>query len=291
MTNLFDLTGKTILVTGASRGLGRELALGFARAGADLVVTARSASALEEVVNAIRAEGRDALAIVADLATPEGSALVAEQALAWKGTVDVLVNNAGYSEPTPFLETDDAQFERVFAINFTAVVRLTRAIGAHMIARKSGSVILIGSALGRTAIPGNVSYLATKGALEQLGRGLAVEWARKGVRVNTIAPGFFETEIVPEVTGEGGLGEYVRQADADATRGRAARARERRALSRVAGIDLRHGIDGERRWWMDGGVARAGRRSRLRERERHHRDSDADGRDDERRHDPSRGRR
>ncbi|MFO0696121.1 MAG: SDR family oxidoreductase [Polyangiales bacterium] len=211
MTGPFDFTGKTVLVTGASRGIGRALALGFAEAGADLVVTARSRGALDALVEEVRAKGRDAVAIEADLVDPAAADRITAEALARKGVIDVLVNNAGTSEPKAFVETDDALFERVFALNFGAVVRLSRSVGKHMLERRKGSIILLGSVLGRTAIPGNVAYYASKGALEQLGRGLAVEWARTGVRVNTLAPGFVDTEIVAGVTEPGGLGDYVRR--------------------------------------------------------------------------------
>jgi NAD(P)-dependent dehydrogenase (short-subunit alcohol dehydrogenase family) len=211
VTAPFDFRGQVVLVTGASRGIGRAIAIGFAEAGADVVVTSRDARALDEVVAAIRERGREALALAADLSTSEGAERVATSALAWKGAIDVLVNNAGTSEPKPFVDSDDALFDRVFALNVSAVVRVTRAIGPSMLARKKGSVIFVGSVLGRTAIPGNASYYASKGAVEALARGLAVEWARTGVRVNTLAPGFVDTDLVAEVREPGGLGDYAKR--------------------------------------------------------------------------------
>lgn len=204
-----DFAGKLVVVTGASRGLGRALALGFAEAGADLVVTARTAQALDDVVQAIRALGREALPIGADLGTAEGCAAVASGALALRGHVDVLVNNAGMSAPTPFMTTDDAHWDAMLAVNLTSAVRLSRAFAASMLARKSGSIIMLGSVLGRTVIPGNASYYVTKAAIEQLARALAVEWARKGVRVNCLAPGFFATELVEDAQHDGPFREYV----------------------------------------------------------------------------------
>jgi len=195
--SIFDFSGKRVVVTGASRGLGRELALGFARAGADLVLTARQQPLLEQVASEVRALGREALVVPADLATREGAdALIAATLAA--GPVDVLVNNAGYSEPLPFVDAGDDVWERVMAINVMGVVRLTRGLGAAMLARGQGNVIMVGSVLGRTAIPGASPYITSKGAIEQLTRALGVEWARKGVRVNALAPGFMDTDMVGE---------------------------------------------------------------------------------------------
>lgn len=206
--NPFDFSGKRVVVTGASRGLGRELALGFARAGADLVLTARQQPLLEQLATEVRGLGREALVIPADLATREGADTLVAATLA-SGPVDVLVNNAGYSEPLPFLDAEDDVWERVMAINVMGVVRLTRGLGAAMLARGQGSVVMVGSVLGRTAIPGASPYIASKGAVEQLTRALGVEWARKGVRVNALAPGFMDTDMVGEESESASLRGYV----------------------------------------------------------------------------------
>ena len=140
--NDFDFSGKRVVVTGASRGLGRELALGFARAGADLVLTARQQPLLEQLASEVRALGREALVVPADLATREGADALIAATLAG-GPVDVLINNAGYSEPLPFVDASDEVWERVMAINVMGVVRLTRGLGAAMLARGQGSVVMV----------------------------------------------------------------------------------------------------------------------------------------------------
>ncbi len=201
--------GKVVVVTGASRGIGRALARGFAEAGADLVVTARTEAALVDVVDEIRELGREVVPVGAELGTAEGCARVAERALALRGRVDVLVNNAGTSEPTPFLATDDAHWEHVLDVNLGSAVRLTRALAPNMLERGRGSILMVGSVLGRTAMPGNASYFVSKAAMEQLARALALEWARKGVRVNTLSPGFFATELVDNARQEGPMRDYV----------------------------------------------------------------------------------
>lgn len=204
-----SFAGKVVVVTGGSRGLGRAMAVGFARAGADVVVNARSASGLDEVVSEITALGRVALPVACDVGTAEGCETLARAALAHRGHVDVLVNNAGVSAPSPFTSTDDAHWQWMMDVNVSSAVRLSRSIGAAMLARGSGSIVMVGSVLGRTVIPGNASYYVTKAAIEQLGRALAVEWARKGVRVNTLAPGFFATELVDAAQLEGPTRDYV----------------------------------------------------------------------------------
>ncbi|MBK6576166.1 MAG: SDR family oxidoreductase [Sandaracinaceae bacterium] len=206
--SIFDFSGKRVVVTGASRGLGRELALGFARAGADLVLTARQQPLLEQLASEVRALGREALVVPADLATREGADALIAATLAG-GPVDVLINNAGYSEPLPFVDASDEVWERVMAINVMGVVRLTRGLGAAMLARGQGSVVMVGSVLGRTAIPGASPYITSKGAIEQLTRALGVEWARRGVRVNALAPGFMDTDMVGGESESASLRGYV----------------------------------------------------------------------------------
>lgn len=204
-----DFTGKTVVVSGSSRGLGRALAVGYAEAGADVVISARTAKALVETSDAIRALGREVLAVEADVGTAEGCQKLAELSLGWKGGVDVLVNNAGISEPTPFTQSDDAHWEQILTVNLQSAVRLSRTIGASMLEKQRGNILMIGSVLGRTALPGNASYFVSKAAIEQLARALALEWARKGIRVNCLAPGFFVTEMVEEAQREGPFNKYV----------------------------------------------------------------------------------
>lgn len=205
-----DMLGQKVLVTGASRGLGRAMALGLAGAGAELVLTARDEAALARVADEARSVGVRTHVVPGDLGTAEGAAEVARRAIDLAGGyLDVLVNNAGMSDPKPFVETDDTTWSRLLEVNLLAAVRLTRAVAPTMLARSSGRVIMVGSALGSTVVPGNASYVVTKAAIEHLARALAVEWARKGIRVNCLAPGFFATEIVEDVQREGPLRDYV----------------------------------------------------------------------------------
>lgn len=205
----FRFDGQLVLVTGSSRGIGHALALGFAEAGADVIVTARSEASLEGIVGEIRALGRTAYPIAADLASPDGWKTVAHESLAIRGIVDVVVNNAGISEPTPFVQMDEAHWSKLLRVNVEAPAHITRELAVPMLARGRGSIVMVGSALSQTVVPGNASYVVTKSAIEQLSRALAVEWARKGIRVNCLSPGFFATELVDTAQKEGAFRDYV----------------------------------------------------------------------------------
>ncbi len=207
--NYFDLTGKVAVVTGASKGLGRSMALGLAGAGASVVAAARSRDALDELVKEICAGGGDALAVTSDLSTPEGNDRLAAEALRWKNGVDILINNAGATHPAQFLDSKDEDWLKIFNINLFGIVRLTRTIGKQMAERKKGSVIMIGSVLGRTAMSNTIPYSVSKGAVEQLTRALGVEWAKYNVRVNLIAPGYFETEMTEAAQEPGKTNDYI----------------------------------------------------------------------------------
>lgn len=207
--NPFNLTGKVAVVTGASRGLGRSMALGFAGCGARVVVAARSRQSLEELAAEIRAAGSEALPVETDLSTNAGVDRLARATLDWKGQADILVNNAGATLPAQFLDATDEQWLNIFNINLFGIVRLTRELGRNMTARKTGSVIMIGSVLGRTGMSNTVPYSVSKGAVEQLTRVLGVEWAKYNVRVNLIAPGYFETEMTEAAQQPGKTYDYI----------------------------------------------------------------------------------
>ena len=198
---------RRVLITGASRGIGAAFARGFAEAGYRVALAARSEDTLASLTEELRAAGHDAEYFVADVGTGEGANALGEAALA-AGPVDVLVNNAGLSEACAFEDSTDEDWERVFAVNILGVVRLTRVIGRAMLERGAGSIVMLSSVLGQTAIARTSPYIVSKGAIEQLTRALGVEWARRGVRVNAIAPGFIDTDMT---RGEGseGLRAYV----------------------------------------------------------------------------------
>jgi len=193
--NLFSLAGKTAIVTGASKGLGRSMALALAQAGADVVVTARTLSLLEELAKVIEGYGRKALPLGCDVGNYDEVQEMVQIALRKMGKIDILINNAGMALDRSFKKLEYEEWNTHFRINLDSAFSACKAIGSHMVKRKSGKVINISSVLGTRANWNSLAYCTTKAALMQFTRVLAFEWARFGVNVNSIAPGYFKTEM------------------------------------------------------------------------------------------------
>jgi 2-deoxy-D-gluconate 3-dehydrogenase len=188
----FSLQGKVALVTGASRGLGRGMAIGLAEAGADVVVHASVPPA--GTAREIEQLGRRAVAFGADLADRPSVDRLAQEAVAAFGRIDILVNNAGIIKRQPAVDHSDEFWDSVIEVNLSSMFRLSRAIGAQMLERGSGKIINIASLLsfqGGITVPG---YAAAKGGVAQLTKALANEWAPRGINVNAIAPGYMATD-------------------------------------------------------------------------------------------------
>jgi NAD(P)-dependent dehydrogenase (short-subunit alcohol dehydrogenase family) len=179
------LEGQTALVTGATSGIGRAVALQLARDGADVVVHGRDAARGAEVVAEISAAGGEARFVAADLGEPAGVAHLAQEA----GDVDILVNNAGVSLFSPTAEVEMAAFDKMFASNVRAPFFLVAAFAPGMVARGRGSIISLSSMAGGVGLAGGAAYGATKASLEAMTRAWAAEYSASGVRVNAIAPG------------------------------------------------------------------------------------------------------
>ncbi len=194
MTWEVDLGGSTALVTGASRGIGRAVALGLARAGCDLIGLARGKQPLDELGGEVAAIGRRYLALPADLAEAGDLEAVAAQAWSWSGGVDVLVNVAGIIVRTDPPGVSPEDWDRTFAVNVRGPFFLTQAIGARMLAAGGGSIVNLASVAGEHVTKASLSYQASKAALLQLTRGLAVRWA-PSVRVNAVGPGYVRTDL------------------------------------------------------------------------------------------------
>lgn len=192
----FSLEGRTALVTGASRGIGRALALGLAAAGADLAVSARDEQALQEVAKEAEALGRKAIVLPADVTDANACHQLVTDAVEGLGRVDVLVNNAGGSSYMgPFTDLQFKGWEKTMRLNVDSLVHLCQATGRHMVARGSGSIINVSSVAGLAATPLLAAYGASKAAVISLTKTLAHEWGPSGVRVNALCPGWTRTDL------------------------------------------------------------------------------------------------
>ncbi len=193
---LFDLTGRTALVTGGSKGLGKAMARAFAQAGADVVISSRHREELERALaEVLSGTGRRGFHVVADMTCREDVDRLAETALERLGRVDILVNNAGSNVPQPVDEIRDEDWDRIVELNLTSCMRLTRALVPGMRERRWGRIIHIASilALGSKAARG--AYSATKSALIGLARAGALDLGPFGITVNCLAPGPFLTDL------------------------------------------------------------------------------------------------
>ncbi|MFZ1087474.1 MAG: 2-dehydro-3-deoxy-D-gluconate 5-dehydrogenase KduD [Terracidiphilus sp.] len=193
MLERFNLKGKTALVTGSSRGLGAGIALALAEAGANVAVHG-SRSAPETTREQVSKTGAESVALVGDISDGAVCASLVEQVIRHFGGIDILVNNAGIIRRTPAIEHSEEDWKAVIDTNLTSVFRLTQHAGKHMLAKGAGKVINIASLLtfqGGVFVP---SYAAAKGAVGQLTKAFANEWAAKGVNVNAIAPGYMATD-------------------------------------------------------------------------------------------------
>ena len=193
---MFDLTGRTALITGASRGIGRALALGLAQAGADVALSARDAEALAQVAKEAAALGRKAIVLPADVTDADACHQLVTDAVVGLGHLDVLVNNAGGSSYMgPFTELRFSGWEKTMRLNVDSLVHLCQEAGRHMVERGSGSIINVASVAGLTATPLLAAYGASKAAVISLTKTLAHEWGGSGVRVNALCPGWTKTDL------------------------------------------------------------------------------------------------
>lgn len=191
--NPFDLTRKTALITGASRGLGKGFALALARAGADVVVTSRTLEALDGTLAEVAALGRKAWPVVLDVREQVSIEAAAEAAWSAAGGLDILVNNAGCNVRKPALEVTWDDWNLILDTNLRGVFFTAQAVARRMVARGSGRIINIGSVTCVNGYAGLAPYGASRGGVKQLTMSLADDWGKYGVTVNCLAPGWFRT--------------------------------------------------------------------------------------------------
>lgn len=192
---LFDLTNGTAVVIGATSGIGRAIALGLADAGADVVPTGRRTNLVEEVAGEIEARGRRSLRMTADVSDTASIQALADATIETFGKVDILVNAAGFTIRRPTLDVSDDEWEGILDVNLTGMLRACRAFGGHMIERRYGRIINIGSLTSVVALHEVAAYGASKAGVAALTKSLAVEWGPHGVCVNAILPGVFRTAL------------------------------------------------------------------------------------------------
>jgi NAD(P)-dependent dehydrogenase (short-subunit alcohol dehydrogenase family) len=195
-----DLNGKTAIVTGAGRGLGRWMALGLARAGAQVVVTSRTLEQCQKVVNEIERFGGKALAIRTDVADVKQINAMVESTIECFGKIDILVNNAALLYKRKAFEVDEEMFDQMTNVNVRGAFFCAQRIGKEMVAQKQGKIINLTSAAGKLIRKGlaNPVYNLNKGAINMMTKALAEEWSTYNVHVNAIGPGYFETEVVQD---------------------------------------------------------------------------------------------
>ena len=200
---LFDLHGRTALVTGGGRGIGRHIALGLAEAGADVIVASRREQSCRETVDRIEALGRRGWAFAADLSREADAVGLADRSIAAAGRVHVLVNNAGVIWGAPTLDYPMDGWDRVFDVNVRNLFVLSQRIARHMAEAGGGSIVHVSSISGFRGSPEQkepaIAYAASKGAVNTLTKDMAVKLAPHGIRVNAIAPGAFDTSMMDYV--------------------------------------------------------------------------------------------
>lgn len=195
MPEMFDLSGRTALVTGSSAGIGFALARGLARAGAAVILNARDEARLEAAAESLRGDGAEVSAIAFDVADPDAAAAAIDGREDSAGPIDILVNNAGMQLRAPLEEFPVEGFETLMRTNVSSMFYVGRAAARHMIGRGRGKIVNIASVQAALARPGIAPYTASKGAVANLTKGMATDWARHGLNCNAIAPGYFDTPL------------------------------------------------------------------------------------------------
>ncbi|MGD9562911.1 MAG: 3-oxoacyl-ACP reductase FabG [Pyrinomonadaceae bacterium] len=199
---LFDLTGRTAIVTGGSRGIGKEMAEALAEAGANLMLCARRREWLDETVNEFAVHGYAVEGMVCDVTNPDEVQAVVDETVAKFGAVDILVNNAGVSWGAVPEEMPLEKWQKVIDVNLTGCFLFAQAAGREMLKKSSGTIINVASIAGLTSSangPFYAGYVASKAGLIGLTRELAASWGRRGIRVNAVAPGFFHSRLADSV--------------------------------------------------------------------------------------------
>ena len=208
---LFDLSGRTALVTGAARGIGFAIAGALATAGARVVLNGRSPEPLDAAAALLRAQGAQVEVSVFDVTDPLAVVAGVDAIERDIGPLDILVNNAGIQRRAPLDRFDDRDFRELMATNVDSVFYVGKAVARHMIPRGRGKIINIGSVQCELARPGIAPYTASKGAVKNLTKGMCADWARHGLQANAIGPGYFATPLNQALVEDPVFDEWLRK--------------------------------------------------------------------------------
>lgn len=209
--DVFDLTGRRALITGASRGIGQAIAVEFARRGAAVLVVARTSAGLDETVALAAGAAGSISGLPADLRSEESIESAVEEAVARLGGLDILVNNAADDHDSSIEDTPLATWQRVLELNLQSCFLLCRAASPHLSASGHGKVINVASVIGTVGIRDDVAYVSAKHGLIGLTRALSLEWGRRGVQVNALAPGFVETAMIADALADEDIAKWIRR--------------------------------------------------------------------------------
>ena len=207
--SVFDLSGKVAIVTGATKGLGHGMAVALAEAGANIVVVSRTPHECENVAKEIAGLGVETLAQPCDVTKKASIIELANKTIERFGKIDILVNNAGTAVTIPCEDLTEEDWDKVMDTNLKSVFLLSQAVGKQMIAQKHGKIINIASMFGLVGDKNVLPYLASKGGVIQLTRGLALEWAKHNIQVNAVAPGYVMTPINQKELSEEKVYKYI----------------------------------------------------------------------------------
>ena len=208
-SSLFDLTGKSALITGSSQGIGYALATGLAASGAKIILNGRDQTKLQSAASRLSAAGVDVQTLRFDATDHYAVRAAVDGFEKTSGAIDILVNNAGMQHRTELENFPPEAFEKLLQTNVASVFHVGQAVARHMIDRKSGKIINIASVQSALARPGIAPYTATKGAVTNLTKGMATDWAKHGLQCNAIAPGYFDTPLNAALVADPDFSEWL----------------------------------------------------------------------------------